>query len=478
MHADRSQLTLVIDQGTHATRTCLLDHRGTVVATARQEVGLTRRAGEVEQDATEILSSVRETLGYTLRKGGNAIAQAALATQRSTVLAWDRVTGEALAPALSWQDTRAAETIAALGEHAEQVRERTGLRLSAHYGAGKLAWLLQHEPALRRAADKGRLALGPLATFLLFHLLEGRPLLVDHANASRTLLWNLHSRDWDEWLLRLFSLDREHLPRPCPIRHHYGRLAGTRIPLRAVNGDQGAALFADGPAQPETAYINMGTGAFILVPTGSRIVRQPGLLSGIADSDNGNALYCLEGTVNGAGAALAWAERQWGLVIAHESLDDWLARVEDPPLFLNAVGGLGSPWWTSGAAPHFILELAVPCDERPAPCVTGVLESIAFLIVVNLASMGEAGLSVRRLRASGGLSRVDGLCQRLADLSGRPVERPRESEATVRGAAWLTRRATATGAAGPLDRFSPARNDRLAARYQAFRSEMQRYARP
>jgi glycerol kinase len=301
---------------------------------------------------------------------------------------------------------------------------------------------------------------------------------VDHANASRTLLWNLHTRDWDNWLMRLFSLDRRHLPQPCPIRHHYGLLQGTQIPVRAVNGDQGASLFADGPAEPETGYINIGTGAFILVPTGPRIVRHRRLLSGIADSDNGDTLYCLEGTVNGAGAALAWAERQWRLSVAHESLDDWLAGVEDPPLFLNAVGGLGSPWWTSRAAPCFVVEPAVPCDERPAPCVTGVLESIAFTIVVNLASMGDAGLSVRRLRASGGLSRVDGLCQRLADLSGLPVERPRESEATVRGAAWLACGATAAWAAGPVERFNPARNERLAARYQAFRSEMQRYAQP
>jgi len=438
-------------------------------------VGLTRRDREVEQDATEILRSVRESLGTLLREE-TPITQAALATQRSTVVAWDRVTGDALSPALSWQDTRAEETIAALGQHAEQVRERTGLRLSAHYGAGKLAWLLQHEPAARRAAEKGRLALGPLAAFLLFHLLEGRPLLVDHANASRTLLWNLHTRDWDDWLLRLFSLDRRHLPQPCPIRHDYGLLQGTQIPVRAVTGDQGAALFADGPAQPETGYINIGTGAFILVPTGPRIVRHPRLLSGIADSDDGEALYCLEGTVNGAGAALAWAEQQWGLTIADESLDGRLTEVEDPPLFLNGVGGLGSPWWTSRVAPRFVVAPAVPCHDRPAPCVSGLLESIAFMLVVNLESIRDAGLTVRRLRASGGLSRVDGLCQRLADLSGLPVERPRESEATVRGAAWLTCGATAAWAAGPVERFSPARNDRLAARYAAFRAEMQRYA--
>lgn len=462
--------TLVIDQGTHATRCVLFDDHGHERASFGHDVSLHRDSPYVEQDANEILRSARDTLREALDRARAERLQltvAALATQRSTVIAWDRITGEPLAPALSWQDTRAAEALGALEPQAAEIRERTGLRLSPHYGASKLSWLLKEVPTVKQAAHAGRLALGPIAAFLLFHMVAGRPLRVDHANAARMLLLDLRTRHWDTWLLSLFGVPREHLPIPCPIRSPYGRLAGTQIPVGTVTGDQNAAVLSDGEPPSGTAFANLGSGAFVLLPCGSEPLISPPLLTGLIDSVDDDAQYALEGTVNGAGSALTWARNTYQWTIPDSALDEVLRQSPEPPLFINTVGGLGSPWWRVGVTPRWIDgDASIVPDARQG--LAAIVESIVFLLVENLAALGQTGHPIKRIVLGGGLSRLDGLCQRLADLSRLSVLRRQDIEATARGAAWLARGRPAHWQPTPTDRFEPRRDDRLRRRYRRF----------
>jgi glycerol kinase len=479
--------TLIIDQGTHATRALLFDAAGQVVATARQSIGLTRHSADrIEQDGEEIRASVTAVLHQLLseiglfdlqetglfppstttplknKKPGFSI-RAGVASQRSSVIAWDRQTGQPLSPVLSWQDRRAYDWLAQFDSQAAAIKERNGLPLSPHYGASKLRWLLDNVDEVKEAAQNGRLAFGPLASYVLFHSLDGQPMLVDQANAARTQLWQLDSRDWDPWLLDLFGVPAGPLPRCVPIRYEYGRIAQTEIPVTAVNGDQNAAVYALGRPQPGTAIINLGTGAFILMPTGDRLLRHDTLLTGLTDSDAHSSDYTLEGTVNGAGASLTWAGEQLDLGPARDHLDGWLAATPEPPLFINTIGGLGSPFWRPGPDPHW------QGEGGPAAKMAAVAESILFLLYANMETMLAAGVEIEQLRLSGGLARSDALCQRLANLSQRPVVRPAETEATARGTAWL--------AAGQPDHwpeaeratlFSPRPDPLLPMRYHRF----------
>lgn len=462
------ELMLVIDQGTHATRALAFDADGVLIASAHQPIALKRISTDrVEQDAHEIISSMHQVVDAVLahnevRRRG--VAYAGMATQRSSVVAWDIESGAALAPMLSWQDRRAdAWLLDQFGDREIEIKERTGIPLSPHYGASKLRWLLDNVPPVRQARREERLRFGPLASFLIFHLLRERPLLTDHANAGRTMLWNIDSCDWDPWLLELFGVPRELLPVCQPIIHEYGLLQTADIPLTAVSGDQNAAIYSLGQPDPGTAIINIGTGAFVLVPTGTKRVPHKRLLSGLAGSDAKSREYTIEGTVNGAGAAIKWAASAWQINDISTQLSDWLARAQDPPVFLNSIGGLGSPFWQPGPAPQLIGQGGAWQN------VVAVAESILFLLQVNLEQISAAGLAVDKIRVSGGLANLDGLCQRLADLTGKQVYRPAEIEATGRGAAWL---AAGRPSHWPEEQrgmtFNPQPNERLSDRYKIF----------
>lgn len=460
--------TLIIDQGTHATRAFAFDEDGRIRASAYAPLALNRlSADKIEQDAAEIINSVHQVVqnvlaNETVRRQG--VAQAGVATQRSSVVAWDRNTGDPLAPMLSWQDRRAAGWLSRFDDQAQAIKERNGLPLSPHYGASKLRWLLDNVPAVQQAHQEQRLAFGPLASFLLFHLLQDRPCLVDQANAARTQLWHIDSRDWDPWLLDLFGVPPSLLPRCLPIVSEFGVMQTAAIPVTAVNGDQNAAVYSLGQPPPGTAIVNLGTGAFVLMPTGAERVRHPQLLSGLASSDAQAGDYTLEGTVNGAGAALSWAADEWGIPDVTQNLDDWLQRPATPPIFLNSIGGLGSPFWRPGPEPALI------GDGEPWQWVVAVAESILFLLQANLDAMKAAGLTAERIQISGGLARSDALCQRLADLAGTLVYRPMETEATARGAAWLAAgRPSHWPELEPGTQFEPQPNSALVHRYQHFR---------
>jgi glycerol kinase len=467
MDIDENALTLCLDQGGHASRALVFDASGAVVAAAVHEVATRVDDDRVEQDPDEIVRSlvlaVRDVLARLGARAGDVRA-AALATQRSSIVCWDKVTGRALSPVLSWQDRRAHSWLRQYEPRAAEIAQRTGLRLSAHYGASKLRWCLDNLAPVKFALANDRLAMGPLSSFLLFRLLDEHPLMVDPANAQRTLLWNLSQRDWDTVLLDLFGIPASALPHLTETRTGFGYLRVTdqpAIPLIVATGDQAAALFAFGAPSFGSVYVNMGTGAFM-----QRVTAAPspieGLIAGIAASVQGTSVYTLEGTVNGAGAALAWAAREFALPDLDRCLPEWLAQSEAGPLFLNGIGGLGAPYWVADFASRFIGE----GDARQK--VIAVAESIVFLLMANLERLRHAG-TIDDLVVTGGLASIDGLCRRLADLSGVAVRRPSEHEATARGLAWLLRRTAPPREYMQETRFLPAPDVALHDRYRRWR---------
>jgi len=463
-------LTLAIDQGTHATRAAAYDGHGRMVAHARRPVSLQRSGRtEAEQSPVEILGSLQAVMQELLAHPDVAaagICSAGLATQRSSVLAWERDTGRALSPVLSWLDTRAAQSLQRLEQHSSEIKQRTGLPLSAHYGAGKLQWLLQKDATVAAAQGSGRLVIGPLASYLLHHLLTGHTNTIDHANAARTLLWNLHDRDWDDWLPGLFGIPREVLPGCRPILADYGVTRSGSIPVMAVNGDQTAALYAQGMPAPHTIRVNIGTGAFVLSPTGGDCRPHPKLLAGLSRSSDHTADYFIEGTINGAGAAVLWIADKYNLPAWQTCLPEWLGAITDPPVFLNTIGDLGSPWWRAGPEPAFPDATTTP---DAAHAMVAVIESIVFLIEANIQLLRELDPGLDRIRVGGGLSQADGLCRKLASLSGLVVERPAEAEATARGIAWLAAGCPADwDNPEAVDRFEPHTDAGLGVRYTRF----------
>lgn len=462
---------LAIDQGTHASRAVLYDQEGLLITSCMQEIALTRkRAGVVEQDASEILSSIKTVVRRLLQSlpaaQRNHISACGLATQRSTIVACDSQ-GKPFSPALSWQDTRAQSYLDGLSMiQIDTIQEISGLPVSAHYGASKMQWLLQQV----NATYSGKLSdvyLAPLVSFLLFNLLPSAVYCVDHSNAQRTQLMDIKTLDWSQSLMRIFSVPKTYLPKCMPVCTHYGELMDSGIPVMAVSGDQNAAVLANGESSNNTALINIGTGAFVMrfLPEFTSSKKQ---LTSIAYSNEEQVRYLREGTINGAGSALAWFEQEWELENDWQrELPKWLDEIQQPPLFINTVGGLGSPYWTGHIASQFI---GNNTDDM-THCAVAVVESIVFLLQDNIVLMQQES-AIKALKVSGGLSQLNGLCQKLANLTQLPVSRLQHPEATARGIAWLA-------AGKPLsweaqlhsdDIFTPHEDQSLNNRYKAFHS--------
>ena len=466
-------MILVIDQGGHSSRVLVFTDGGRLVTGAAEAVREHRQGSRVELDADAIAASIHRLLHRVRRRLGaraSAVRAAALATQRSTIVCWDRVTGAPLAPALSWQDLRAASFIRTLDRYATKVARLTGLRLSPHYGAGKMRWCLQHLPAVRAAARAGRLGIGPLSSFLTFRLTGGESMVVDPANAGRTLLFNPAHGDWEDALLGIFGIDRALLPHCVPTRYDFGTLrwGRARLPLALVSGDQSCALYGHGAPDVDTVYMNAGTGAFLQRPIAGCPPNRRGLLVSQVYADAQRRQWVIEATINGAASALDWAEARLRLRGTTSRLAGWMDRERAPPLFLNGVSGLGSQFWRARFRSRF-----VGAGSGPARMVA-VAESIVFLARTNVAIMEALGGTVRQLVVSGGLAQADGLCQRLADLCGMPVWRPDETEATARGAAFLAAGQPGSWASPPGEEFRPGRNPALRRRYRRWRAGMAR----
>lgn len=468
-------LYLAIDQGTHATRALVVDRRGRIVARGVMDIAMARPQPDwAEQDGEEVVASIFGAAGQAVESLGqrrHALAAAGLASQRANAVCWDRRDGRALSPIFSWQDRRAHEWIHALeAAHGEAVHRKTGLFLSPHYGASKLRWALDHLPAVRQAIEAGTLAWGPMASFLAFRMLKERPMLADPQCAARTQLWNLQTRDWDPELLQLFGLPQGFLPRSAPTCGAWGTLevAGAAMPLTAVNGDQSAAVFAFGWPEADAAYVNIGTSAFVQRALASFPGYVPRQLTGIILDDGETTLYMVEGNVNGAGTALEWLSAELGLRDLLAVLPLWLERpATHVPLFLNGIAGLGGPFWQ----PEFVSRF--DGDGEPWQKGVAVVESIAFLLQANIDHMAKYVSAARRIRVSGGVSQLDGLCRRIASLSGLAVHRRADPEASARGIAYLAARRPAEWDTAPReDVFAPDANTPLAQRYRRWRATM------
>ena len=465
-------MILAIDQGTHASRALVLDRSGHILSSGEQAIGLVRPQSDwAEQDAEEVVQSIRIAVRKAIQSGKvESLTAAGLSSQRASCVCWDRRDGRALSPIFSWQDRRAHAWVDELqSAHGAAVHAKTGLFLSPHYGATKLRWALDHLPAVRRAAEERVLAWGPMASFLAFRLLEERPLFADPQCAARTQLWNLHTRDWDPELLALFGLPAGFLPQSFRTVGAWGTLVedGTRVPLTAVNGDQSAAVFAFGWPEADSAYINIGTSAFVqrALETFPGVV--PRQLTGIILDDGVKSVYMVEGNVNGAGTALEWFSKEFDFPSLLKELPEILKSAEGSVLFLNGIAGLGGPFWQAEFESRFVGEGSLP--EK----AVALVESIAFLLQANIDHMASRVPPARRIRVSGGLSRLDGLCRVLAAVSGLPVHRRDDPEASARGIAYLAARYPSQWNTAPHeDVFTPAQDRPLKERYARWRSLM------
>jgi glycerol kinase len=431
------QALLALDQGSHASRACIYDAAGTLCAAHTVPVA-TRHldAQRVEQNAEELLASLQSaaSTAFDAARALHPALQlrvAGLAVQRSTIVCCTRA-GKPLSPALSWLDRRHAEWLRSLTPFEPRIRELTGLPLSPHYGASKLRWCVDNLPAVSAAAQRDDLLTAPLAAFLALRL-TGSTAHVDPANASRTLLMNTGLLDWSDELLQLFALQRSWLPQCAHTRADYGALkvGGNTVPLRALTGDQSAMPFANGALDNDTLYINLGTGAFIQRTLAVRPTQPAPLLGSVLYGDAAGALYTLEGTVNGAGSAVSWFCANEGL--QEQTLWNALETLDDQaplPVFLNGVGGLGSPWWQAQLLPCFIGTGDVLAR------FAAVIESIAFMIAINAEVIAQQAVPARTLLLAGGMSRSAWLCRRLAALVQLPVT-VLEAEASARGVAAL-----------------------------------------
>lgn len=425
---------LALDQGSHASRACVFDAEGILRADASVPVGtVTAAGGRVEQDADELAVSLIQAADRALAKvPGATIEASGLATQRSTIVCFRRPRGPALGPALSWMDRRAADWLEAFEPHAARVRAVTGLPLSPHYGASKLRWCLDHRPDVAAARAAGELCAAPLAAWLVARLTGLAP-RVDPANASRTMLFDSARLDWSPELLALFGIERAWLPELAATHDRYGplELASLCVPLNAVTGDQSAVPWCGGSPDAEAVYVNLGTGAFIQRPLRQRPAAPEPLVGSVLAAGSDGALWSLEGTVNGAGAATAAFAGDAGL----DEAGLWAALTSIPPeaalpVFVNGVGGLGSPWWAPAFVSRFVGK------ATPLLRFAAVVESIAFLIAANHRAMIRERAAAARVYVTGGLCRSDFLCERLAALLGVPVQRL-PAEATARGVAAL-----------------------------------------
>ena len=478
-----TEAILAIDQGTTGTTALLLDRSVRVVASHNVEFpNHYPEPGHVEHDLAEIWRSVEAAVRGALEKApGVQIRGVGITNQRETCLFWDRTTGQPIHRALVWQDRRTADTCAVLREAGAEpmVREKTGLVLDPYFSGTKARWLLDHVGGARSAAEKGQLAFGTIDTWLAWRLCGVHA--TDPSNASRTLLYNLHDQAWDDSLLDLMRVPRACLPE---VRDNDAVLGQTHglgflpdgIPVGGMAGDQQAALFGQACFAPGTAKCTYGTGAFVLMNTGSWPVKSTNrLLTTVAWSLAGQTTYALEGSAFIAGAAVQWLRDGLGIIDSAAEIEALAASVPDAGgvVFVPALAGLGAPHWRPDARGLFS---GITGGTTKAHIARAVLDGIALQVGDILTAMHQdADVPLKELRVDGGAARNNLLMQFQADILGVPCVRPTVLETTALGAAFLSGLATgfwadtdAIRAAWCEDRtFTPDMPDALRAAHQA-----------
>jgi len=447
---------LGLDQGTTGTFAGIMDPDGAIIAQAYRAHAQNYPATDrVEHDLDEIWRSVCELLGRVIADSGvarSSIAGIGIANQGESVVAWDGHTGAALSPVIVWQDTRTQDwmdRVAADPEAVHAIRTRTGLRPDAYFSASKMRRLLDDTPGIDDLLKAGRVRIGTLDTWLIWKLTGGSTYLTDVSTASRTLLFNLHTLDWDDHLLDLFGIRRELLAQVVETTADFGQVshpdaaAAREIPIVASLVDQPAAMVGQGCLSPGTIKATYGTGCFINLNTGSEaIVSANGLLTLVAWQRDGVPAYGLDGGVFTAGAGLNWLRDKANLVESVDEIESLCRQVPDSggALWVPAQVGLGAPHWERRVRAAW---LGIGLATERAHLVRAVVEGIALRVAQIVRAMNaDLGAAIPRLRADGGLTRSPALMQIQADLLGIPVEVLDDREATARGVCSLAARAT------------------------------------
>jgi glycerol kinase len=433
---------LAIDQGTTGTTAIIVDHDG--VIRGRGYARITQyypKPGWVEHEPSEIWDQTVQAVTKAKHAAGiedTDIAAIGITNQRETTLLVDRVTGESIGRAIVWQCRRTADRCDQLQAQgaAETIQAKTGLVIDAYFSATKLQWFLENLPGIRERAERGEILFCNVDTWLLWKLTDGRVHATDFSNASRTMLFNINTMDWDNELLRLFDIPRPMLPEVYPSINIFG-YAGDGIPIAGIAGDQQAALFGQVCYKPGMTKVTYGTGAFVLMNTGKKsIATKHGLLTTLACSLDGKAEYALEGSVFIAGAAIQWLQ-DLGLIKEAAESGQLAMEIEDTGgvYLVPAFVGLGAPHWDMYARGMLI---GLTRGSGRAQVVRAAVESIAYQVTDVLEAMvTDSGLQLREVRVDGGAATNNFLTQFQADIAGVEVSRPKMLETTALGAAYL-----------------------------------------
>ena len=439
---------MALDSGTTSNRCILFDRAGRIVSVAQREfTQYFPQPGWVEHDANEIWATLLGVAVEAMQMAGAAAADIAaigITNQRETTIVWDKATGEPVHHAIVWQCRRTSEycdELRARGLTA-RFREKTGLVLDAYFSATKLHWLLENVPGVRERAAKGELLFGTVETWLIWKLTGGRAHVTDYSNASRTMLFNINTLDWDEEILAELNIPRSMLPKPLPSSGLFGTtdtlLLGGEIPITGAAGDQQAALFGQTCFQPGEAKNTYGTGCFLLMNTGEKpVFSQNGLVTTIAWGLGEKVTYALEGSIFVAGAAIQWLRDEMKLIANAAESEAVAQEVADTNgcYVVPAFTGLGAPYWDQYAR-GAIVGLTRGCNR--AHIVRATLDSLTYQTYDVLNAMrADSGIALASLKVDGGASANNYLMQTQADVIGAPVLRPTCVESTAMGAAYL-----------------------------------------
>lgn len=443
---------LALDQGTSSSRAIVFNRHGQIVSLAQQEFQqIYPQSGWVEHNPMDIWRSQLYTAQQALKQAhlsASQIKAIGITNQRETTVLWDKRTGQPLHNAIVWQDRRSEPLCNTLRQagHEDTIWKKTGLRIDAYFSATKIAWLFEQDPNLYTLADQGHLAFGTIDCWLIWQLSNGKAHCTDVTNASRTLLFNIHTQQWDTELLALFGIPESILPSVHPSTHHFADCAdehlGSQIPIYGVAGDQQSALFGQACFSPGMAKNTYGTGCFMLMHTGKQVQESKnGLISTCAAQPNSTPAYALEGSVFVAGAVVQWLRDGLTAFTRSHEIEALALSVPDSGgvMFVPAFTGLGAPYWNANARGTIT---GLSRGSTMAHIARAALESIAYqstalLEAMSLDASQTATLPLTELRVDGGASQNNLLMQFQADLLGIPVVRPTITETTALGAAYL-----------------------------------------
>lgn len=444
----KPQYIMALDQGTTSSRTIIYDKHSNIVSSAQQEfTQIFPHEGWVEHDAMEIWSTQMATAQQALLAANltyRDIAAIGITNQRETTVVWDKETGEPVCNAIVWQCRRTAdyaEKLKADG-HEEMIRSRTGLIVDAYFSATKIRWILDNIPHARERAEAGELLFGTIETWLIWRMTGGQAHVTDYSNAARTMLFNIHSLEWDNEILELLDIPRLMLPKPVPSSYHYGEtikeLFGGPIPITGAAGDQQAALFGECCFKDGEVKSTYGTGNFLLLNTGERALESDnGLLTTIAWGYDGKVTYALEGSVFVCGAAIQWLRDELHFVHTSPESEAVASSVPDTDgvYVVPAFVGLGAPYWDADARGAIF---GVTRGTKDAHIVRATLESLAYQNEDLLGAMSkDLGYDITTLKVDGGAALNDLLMQMQADISNVTITRAKSIESTSLGAAYL-----------------------------------------